>query len=124
MPRTAIAEARARRSILRKPCYRGGVPRKHIRFALGDVTFAGEKLPNATMDCWVDRAGNAQWIARVVTRSSPTLEEGELSGKTPDGRVVSGHVLVNTQVGPGSRRETMIEFHGSGVLKGLTDSPT
>jgi hypothetical protein len=37
-----------------------------------------------------------------------------------DGRVLTGHVVVaDKQVGDGGRRETMIEFHGSGPLEGL-----
>jgi hypothetical protein len=31
---------------------RGGVARRHQRFALGDVTLVGVQLPGATMVCW------------------------------------------------------------------------
>jgi hypothetical protein len=95
---------------------------RHTRFALHDVTFAGVALPGATMDCWQDSRGQPQWSARVVTRSCPDLENGELTGHTKDGRAISGHVLVaDRQVGPGGRRETLIVFHGDGVLS--SDAP-
>jgi hypothetical protein len=98
--------------------------RRHSRFALTDVTFAGVSLPGATMDCWEDSAGNAQWSARVVTRTGPILDEGELAGRTADGRLISGHVVVaDRQVGAGGRRETLVEFHGSGSLHGLSVMP-
>ena len=93
---------------------------RHQRFALLDVTFAGVSLPSATMDCWQDSRGQPQWLARVLTRLSPMVEDGELSGHTADGRTLSGHALVaDQQVGPGSRRETLIVFHGSGTLHGF-----
>ena len=99
--------------------------KRHRRFALTDVTFAGGSLPGATMDCWEDDSGHAQWSARVVTRTGPILDEGELAGRTADGRVLSGHVLVaDRQIGAGGRRETLVEFHGSGNLQGLSDLPT
>jgi hypothetical protein len=92
--------------------------RRHLRFALSHVTFAGASLPGATMDCWEDDAGHAQWSVRVVARIGPTLDEGELAGRTADGRQLTGHALVaDRQVGAGGRRETLIEFHGSGSLR-------
>ncbi len=98
--------------------------RRHVRFALLDVTFAGGALPSATIDCWEDAAGHSQWSARVVTRSGPALDEGELTGRTADGRAIRGHVLVaGRQVGAGGRRETLVEFHGSGDLHGLAEQP-
>ena len=98
---------------------------RHQRFALKDVTFDGVAMPGATLDCWQDEGGNAQWSARVVTRLGPVLDEGELSGRTNDGRVVSGHALVaDRQGGPGGRREMLLVFHGSGDLRGLTDLPS
>jgi hypothetical protein len=101
------------------------VAKRHLRFALSEVTFAGVSLPGATMDCWEDDTGHAQWSARVVTRTGPILDEGELAGKTADGRLLSGHVLVaDRQVGAGGRRETLVEFHGSGDLHGLDKQPT
>jgi hypothetical protein len=106
-------------------CYGGAVARRHQRFALLDVTFAGASMPSATVDCWEDAAGNSQWSARVVTRTGPALDEGELCGRTADGRSISGHVLVaGRQVGAGGRRETLVEFHGSGDLHGLDDAMT
>ncbi len=96
--------------------------RRHRRFALLDVTFEGASLPSATIDCWEDSTGHAQWSARVVTRTGPILDEGELAGRTADGRTITGHVLVaGRQVGAGGRRETLIEFHGSGDLHGLAN---
>lgn len=93
---------------------------RHQRFALLDVRFAGVSLPSATIDCWQDSRGQPQWLARVLTRLRPIVEDGELSGRTADGRTLSGHALVaDLQVGPGSRRETLIVFHGSGTLHGI-----
>jgi hypothetical protein len=95
---------------------------RHTRFALHDVTYAGVPLPGATMDCWEDAQGQPQWSARVVTRSCPTDEDGQLTGQTKDGRSISGHVLVaDRQIGPGGRRETLIVFHGNGIL--LDEAP-
>jgi hypothetical protein len=95
----------------------GHMAPRHTRFALHDVTFAGVALPGATLDCWADAYGRPQWSARVVTRSCPDLEDGELTGQTKDGRAISGHVLVaDRQIGPGGRRETLIVFHGAGAL--------
>ena len=88
------------------------------------MTYAGVQLPAATMDCWEDAEGRTQWSARVVTRLGELLDEGELVGSTADGRVVTGHVLLaSRQMGPGGRRETLVEFHGSGSLLGLGDLP-
>lgn len=102
------------------PCYGGTVAKRHRRFALLDVTFAGASMPSATVDCWEDATGHAQWSARVVTRTGPILDEGELAGHTADGRSIRGHALVaGRQVGAGGRRETLVEFHGSGDLHGL-----
>jgi hypothetical protein len=101
-------------------CYRQGVTQQHRRFPLLDVTFAGVPLPGATIDCWQDSQGRSQWQARVLTRGNPTVDDGELSGRTADGRTISGHVLVaDRQVGPGGRRETLIVFHGAGTLNGV-----
>jgi hypothetical protein len=96
------------------------VTQRHQRFALLDVTFAGVPLPSATVDCWHDTRGDPQWQARVLTRGGPIAEVGELAGRTADGRMLSGHALVaDQQVGPGSRRETLVVFHGSGTLNGF-----
>jgi hypothetical protein len=98
----------------------GGVTTKHRRFALHDVTFGGVGLPGATVDCWDDSAGLSRWSARIVTRVGPALDEGELTGRMADGRSLSGHAVVaNRQVGAGGRRETLVELHGSGDLRGL-----
>ena len=73
----------------------------HVRFALRDVTFGGVNLPGATVDCW-----------------------DELTGRTADGRSLSGHAVVaDRQVGAGGRRETLVELHGSGDLHGMV-APT
>jgi hypothetical protein len=96
------------------------VTQRHQRFALLDVTFGGVALPSATVDCWQDTRGESQWQARVLTKTGPMLEAGELSGRTADGRILTGQALVaDQQVGPGSRRETLVVFHGSGALRGL-----
>jgi len=92
---------------------------RHERFALLDVTFAGVPLPSATMDCWNDTNGQPQWVARVLTRSCPVVADGELTGRTASGRALSGHAVVaDQQVGSGSRRETLVVFHGAGELRG------
>jgi hypothetical protein len=102
--------------------YRGKVPSRHVRFAIHDVTFGGVGLPGATVDCWDDKDGRSHWSARIVTRTGPDLDEGELKGRTDDGRSLSGHcVVADRQVGAGGRRETLVELHGSGVLHGLED---
>jgi hypothetical protein len=101
-------------------CTVGAMALNHERFALLGVTFAGVALPSATMDCWEDARGQPQWLARVLTRSLPSVEDGELSGHTADGRILSGHALVaDQQIGPGGRRETLVVFHGTGTLHGL-----
>ena len=84
------------------------------------MTFAGVALPGATLDWWHDAQGQPQWLARVLTRVALEAEAGVLSGRIADGRTVSGHALVaDHQVGPGSRRETLIVFHGAGTLHGF-----
>ena len=71
------------------------------------------------MDCWNDTRGQPQWLARVLTRSCPTVDDGVLTGVTASGRTLSGHAVVaDQQVGPGSRRETIVVFHGAGTLHG------
>ena len=97
---------------------------RHVRFAIHDVTFGGVGLPGATVDCWDDAAGASHWSARIVTRTCPAFDEGELTGRMADGRCLRGNAIVaERQVGAGSRRETLIELHGSGELHGL-DGPT
>jgi hypothetical protein len=92
---------------------------KHERFALYGVTFAGVSMPTATMDCWEDTQGRPQWLARVVMSSRSEIDDGELSGKTADGRVISGHALIAAQeVGPGTR-QVLLVFHGAGTLRGF-----
>jgi hypothetical protein len=100
------------------------VTTRHERIALREVTFGGLALPGATIDRWQDDRGHARWSARLVTRPGPMVDEGELAGRTIDGRLVSGHALVaDRQVGPGGRREILVVFHGSGDLHGLGDLP-
>jgi len=104
----------------RAACYRVAVTTNHVRFALRDVTFGGVNLPGATVDCWDDGQGHSRWSARIVTRVGPAIDEGELTGRTADGRSLTGHAVVaDRQVGAGGRRETLIELHGSGDLHGL-----
>jgi len=95
----------------------GRVTRRHTRFALRDVTFAGVALPGATVDAWEDDSGRAQWSARLVTRIRIAAEEGELAGHTADGRLVTGPVVVaDRDASSGRPAEALIEFHGSGEL--------
>jgi hypothetical protein len=106
-------------------CYRCSVPTRHLRFALLDVTFAGAPLPSATMDVWEDDGGVARWSARALMPAAQVAESGRLSGRTKDGRIVSGDVDVkNRQMGPGGPRgQTLVELHGSGPLEGLEGPP-
>jgi hypothetical protein len=107
------------RVIAQVGCTVSVVASRHERFSLHDVTFAGVSLPSATVDCWDDASGRSQWQARALTRACPEVEEGELAGHTADGRALSGHARVaDQQVGPGSRRETLVVFHGAGPLHG------
>jgi hypothetical protein len=100
------------------------VTTRHLRFAIHDVTFGGVSLPGATVDCWDDDRGSSRWSARIVTRVGPAIDEGELTGRMADGRELSGHAVVaDRQVGAGGRRETLVELHGSGELRGL-EAPT
>jgi hypothetical protein len=100
--------------------YRGEMVMRHERFALHGVTFAGLSMPTATMDCWQDNRGQAQWIARVLVASRCPIDAGEFCGQTADGRALSGHALVaDQQVGPGGRRSTLVVLHGSGTLHGF-----
>jgi hypothetical protein len=97
---------------------------RHQRFPLHDVTFAGAPIAGATMDLWQDDQQRPQWTARVVVRTAPAADEGELKGLTREGRTLSGQVVIaDRQMGPGGRRETLIEFHGVGDLHGLDDPP-
>jgi hypothetical protein len=97
---------------------------RHQRFPLHDVTFAGAPIAGATMDLWQDENQHTQWTARVVVRTAPTADEGELTGLTRDGRLLRGQVVIaDRQMGPGGRRETLIEFHGVGDLQGLDGDP-
>jgi len=103
-----------------RACYRGNVAHHHRRFALCDVTFAGQPLPGATVDSWEDDAGQARWIARVVMRARPVADDGEFTGRMKDGGAVSGNVVVAHQIaGSTARRATIVEFHGS---EGLSDT--
>jgi hypothetical protein len=103
----------------RAVCYRAAVASHHQRFALVDVTFAGQPLPGATLDCWIDEHGRARWIARIVTRKDPIAAHGILTGRTASGQLVSGQIaVIDRQPGPSSRRETLCEFRGSGELAG------
>jgi hypothetical protein len=96
-------------------CYREGVARRHQRFALRDVTFAGMLLPGATMDCREDDEGRAPLSARVAMRLGLVPDEGQLADRTVDGRVVTGHpVVADRQIGAGGRRANLVEFHGLG----------
>lgn len=93
--------------------------RRHHRFALRDVTFAGVQIPGATLDCWEDEGGQAQWSARIVGRFVALPDSGQLVGHRTDGGVVSGPALVAPLTGPlGRRTETLLELHGSGNLEG------
>jgi hypothetical protein len=97
------------------------VPTHHRRFALHDVTFDGTALPSATVDLWEDDGGVSRWSVRALMPQSQQAERGRLTGRTKDGREVSGEVEVaNRQAGPGGPRgQTLVELHGTATLEGL-----
>ncbi|HEV8545824.1 MAG TPA: hypothetical protein VGQ64_06000 [Candidatus Limnocylindrales bacterium] len=101
------------------------MPTKHLRFALHDVTFAGVPLPSATMDLWQDDHGVNRWSVRALMPVAQQAEVGRLTGRTKDGRSVSGDVdVANRQMGPsGPRGQTLVELHGAGPLEGLDVPP-
>jgi hypothetical protein len=86
--------------------------------------FAGVALPGATVDLWQDDTGVARWSVRALMPGAQAAESGRLTGRTKDGRTLSGEVAVaNRQMGPGGPRgQTLVELHGSGPLEGL-DGP-
>ncbi len=91
--------------------------RRHRRFALLDVTFAGQPLPGATIDAWEDDGGSNRWTARALMPFGQQIEAGLLEGRTKDGSRVSGEVRVaNRQHGPRGPRTVLVELHGSGLL--------
>ena len=88
------------------------------------MTFEGLPLPGATVDSWNDEMGRPQWSARLLCRTGPAADEGELAGRTMDGRLLTGHALVaGREHGAGGRRETLVLFHGSGSLHSDGDLP-
>ena len=93
---------------------------RHVRFSLHDVTFAGIRLPGATVDCWDDASGRPWWQARVLTRALSRQSRRESSPATPPiGRALSGPARVaDEQVDTGSRREVLLVLHGAGTLRG------
>jgi hypothetical protein len=101
------------------------MPTKHRRFALLEVTYAGAPVPNATMDCWEDDLGRIQWSARALVTTAGLPDSGRLTGRTKEGRIVSGEVLVaNHQMGPGGPRQTLVEFRGTGELEEVSEPTT
>jgi hypothetical protein len=102
------------------------VVRRHRRFALLDVTFAGQPLTGATIDAWEDDDGRDRWAARALMPFGQQLESGLLEGRTKDGSRVSGQVRVaSRQDGPRGPRTVLVELHGSGLLvEPATATPT
>jgi hypothetical protein len=93
------------------------VVRRHRRFALLDVTFAGQPLTGATIDAWEDDEGHDRWTARALMPFGQQVESGLLEGRTKDGSKVSGEVRVaSRQDGPRGPRTVLVELHGSGLL--------
>ena len=88
--------------------------------------FAGHPLPSATMDLWEDDGGTTRWSARALMPAAQVVESGRLTGRTKDGRQISGEVdVANRQMGPGGPRgQTLVELHGSGELQGMDGPPT
>jgi hypothetical protein len=102
------------------------VVRRHRRFALLDVTFAGQPLTGATIDAWEDDDGRDRWAARALMPFGQQVESGLLEGRTKDGSRVSGQVRVaSRQDGPRGPRTVLVELHGSGLLvEPPTSTPT
>ena len=98
--------------------------RRHLRFALKQVTFAGVSMPGATLDCWDDDQGRFNGPRASSPARNPPEDEGEFVGVLADGRTVTGYVTVGgRRIEPAADPETLVEFHGSGDLHGLEDPP-
>ena len=99
----------------------GGEPpviRNHRRFALSEVTFDGETVGGATIDAWQNAAGAACWSARVLMPLADDQRSGTLTGRTRDGRIVSGNVsLGGSGAGPRTRGAVLVEWHGVSPLR-------
>ncbi len=90
--------------------------RDHRRFALFDVTYAGQPMPGATVDTWLDDRDRSWWIARVTSPACP-IAGGLLRGRTANGDRVCGRVdAVDDQPGAAAHRHRVCELRGHGLL--------
>ncbi len=90
--------------------------RDHRRFALFDVTYAGQPMPGATVDTWLDDRDRSWWIARVTSPACP-IAGGLLRGRTASGDRVCARVdAVDDQPGAAAHRHRVCELRGHGRL--------
>jgi len=97
---------------------------RHRRFELLEATLGDAPIGSCTIDLWDDDGGNEQWAARVLMKTGHGSTEGILSGRTRDGRFLSGQARFATdQQGPRGGRSVLVELHGLGPLAEST-APT
>ena len=96
--------------------------RRHLRFALHDVTLAGVPVGGATVDAWEDAGAAQRWSARLLIPVAHPHRDGLLAGTNLAGHRMSGEVhLGETTTGPRRGRDLLVEFHGDGPLRVDTD---
>jgi hypothetical protein len=92
--------------------------RHHRRFALTDVTLAGEPVGGATVDVWQDATGGTCWSARVLMAPGVMPETGVLAGRSRERGRLRGPVAL---AGPGlalrARGPVLVEWRGVGALQ-------
>ena len=92
--------------------------RKHRRFELLDVCLGEIPIGSCTIDLWEDDQGAEQWAARVLMKTGHGSTEGILTGRTRDGRSLSGPArFAAEQPGPRGGRTVLVELHGLGPLE-------
>lgn len=92
--------------------------RRHERFALTDVSYAGVAIGSATVDVWESSAGAVVWCARVLVAIGDLPTNGPFAGMMRDGRLRSGQCHVgNGVLGPMSRSKQIVELLGEGSLQ-------
>ncbi len=94
------------------------VVRNHRRFALTDVTLAGEAVGGATVDSWIADAGVACWSARLLMPPVAAATQAELAGTMRSGQRVRGLVQVaEVRAGPRNGRSVLVELLGVTPLR-------
>jgi hypothetical protein len=97
--------------------YPEAVVRKHDRFALNDVVYAGIPIGSATVDVWEASDGSRVWCARVFVDLATLPTEGPFAGFTRERGSMSGRCHVGKGVlGPMSRTKQIVELLGEGEL--------